>query len=162
MKMSRRPVFLCITLIISLCINATSVFAESSPAASATGFTKAYYMLDPSMKDYLCETCKETENERNVVDLYLKTAEWEAGNRGYKLSYLKMMPILVKTEILSQDDASAKVQVKATLIRSINPLFRMVGYLFCILEEHEKGTVLDLVNENGEWKIGPGAFDLPQ
>jgi len=163
MKVSRTPVFLCIALIIVFCITATSTFAESasSPSGAAKGFTKAYFMLDASMEEFLSAESKETENERNTVELYLQKREWEAKNRGYKLSYLQMRPILVKTQVLNQDDASAQVQVDVTMIRSINPLFRIVGYAFCLLEEHEVNTTLDLVNEDGQWKIGPGAYELP-
>jgi hypothetical protein len=87
--------------------------------------------------------------------------ENDAYNRGYQTSYLQMKPILIKTTVLSMDDASAQIQINATTIRSINPLYRIVGYIFCILEEHEVQDTISLVKEDGAWKIGPGAFDLP-
>ncbi len=72
-----------------------------------------------------------------------------------------MKPILMKTTVLSMDDSSAQIQINATNIRSINPLYRIVGYIFCLLEEHEVQDTLTLVKEEGVWKIGQGAFDLP-
>ncbi len=72
-----------------------------------------------------------------------------------------MKPILMKTKVLTMDDSSAQIQIDTINIRSINPLFRIVGYIFCLLEEHEVQDTISLVKEEGIWKIGPGAFDLP-
>jgi len=124
-------------------------------------FTKAYYMLEPSMADFLSEDALINENDVNMVELYLRLQENDAYNRGYQTSYLQMKPILIKTTVLSMDDASAQIQINATTIRSINPLYRIVGYVFCILEEHEVEDTISLVKEEGAWKIAPGAFDLP-
>ena len=63
--------------------------------------------------------------------------------------------------MLKSDDTTAEILVNATTIRAINPLYRAVGFIFGMIDEHETQDVITLVKEDGEWKIGPGAFDLP-
>lgn len=162
MKKSPRLISLVAALLIGLSLHASSAWAEgSAPAQVVKDFTKAYYMLDPSMADFLSEDALINENDVDMVDLYLRLQDRDAYNRGYQTSYLQMKTILMKTTVLSMDDSTAQIQIKATTIRSINPLYRIVGYVFCILEEHEVQDTISLIKEDGAWKIGPGAFDLP-
>lgn len=161
--MNTRPRLMLIlaALAVGLCLSATSAWAESSsPATVAEHFTKSFYMLDHDMADYLSEEALTNEDDVNMVDLYLRLKEDEARNRGYKVSYLQLFPILTKTHVVSMDEETAVVDVKTTALRSINPLYRAVGYIFCLLEEHDFATTLTLVKEDGEWKVGPGALDL--
>ena len=162
MKKSPRLISLLAALLIGLCLHASSAWAEgNAPTQVVKDFTKAYYMLDPSMADFLSEDALINENDVDMVELYLRLQESDAYSRGYQTSYLQMKPILMKTTVLSMDDSTAQIQINATTIRSINPLYRIVGYVFCILEEHESQDTITLVKEEGAWKIGPGAFDLP-
>ena len=56
-------------------------------------------------------------------------------------------------------DESARVRLNTTALRNINPLYRIVGYLFNLVEEHEFEATYTLVKEDGEWKVGPGALN---
>ena len=133
MRKNPRLISLMAALLIGLCLYASSAWAEgSSPAQVVKDFTKAYHMLDPSMADFLSKDALINENDVDMVELYLRLQENDAYNRGYQTSYLQMKPILIKTTVLSMDDASAQIQINATTIRSINPLYRIVGYVFCI------------------------------
>ena len=162
MKKSPRLISLMAVLLIGLVLPASSAWAEgNTPAQVVKEFTKAYYMLEPSMADFLSEDALVNKNDVDTVELYLRLQENDAYSRGYQTSYLQMKPILMKTTVLNMDDSSAQIQINATTIRSINPLYRIVGYVFCILEEHEAQDTIRLVKEDGAWKIGPGAFDLP-
>ncbi len=157
-----KAVLILAVLVIGSGFFGSNTWAEGmSPESVAKRFTKAYFMLDNTMADYLSEEAKADEDERDAVEIYLRIKDQEAGNRGYKMSYLRMLPLLVKTRVLNVDEASAKIKVDAVMIRSINPLYRAVGYMFCLLKEHEIEAVIDLVKEEGEWKIAPGAFDMP-
>jgi len=162
MKKSPKLTSLIAALLIGLIFHASSAWAEgSAPAQVVKDFTKAYYMLEPSMVDFLSKDARINENDVDMVELYLRLQDNDAYNRGYKTSYLQMKPILMKTKILNMDDSSAQIQIDATTIRSINPLFRIVGYVFGLLEEHEVQDTISLVKEEGIWKIGPGAFNFP-
>ncbi len=162
MKKSPKLILLAAALLIGLCFHASSALAEgNAPTQVVKDFAKAYYMLDPAMADFLSNDARTNENDVDMVELYLRLQEADAYNRGYKTSYLQMKPILMKTTVLGMDDSSAQIQINATNIRSINPLYRMVGFIFSLLEEHEVQDTLTLVKEEGVWKIGPGAFDMP-
>lgn len=133
----------------------------TSPESVTKKFAKAYFMLDESMGDYLSADARMNEDEKDMVELYLDMKEYEARKQGYKLSYFQMLPLNMKATVLSQDDESARVEFTASTIRNINPLYRIVGFIFCLMDEHEVRQVIDVVKEDGAWKVGPGAFDLP-
>lgn len=161
MEKTHRLILAIAALVIGLGIHASSAWAGGDlPSKVAKDFANAYFMLDESMADYLSQDARINENKVDMVELYLRIRADEAGKRGYKKSYLRMRPILMKTKVLNMDDSSATIQLKATAIRNINPLYRIVGYVFGLVEEHEFQDTLLLVKENGEWKVGPGAFDL--
>ncbi len=161
--MNTRPklIFVLAALALALCLNVTCAFAEGgSPETVAEHFTKSFYMLDDNMADFLSESALTNEDDVNMVELYLRLKEDEAVRRGHKMSYLQMFPILMKAHVVSMDEETAVVEVKTTALRSINPLYRAVGYIFCLLEEHNFDNTLTLVKEGGEWKVGSGALDL--
>ncbi len=162
MEKSHRLILALVTLVMGLGFYTSSAWAGGElPSKVVKAFANAYFMLDESMADYLSQDARINENRVDMVELYLRIRAEEARNRGYQTSYLQMRPILLKTRVLSIDDASATVWVEATNIRNINPLYRIVGYVFGLLEEHQVQDTLQLVKENGEWKVGPGAFGLP-
>jgi hypothetical protein len=132
-----------------------------SPEQTAKDFAKAYFMMDSSMEAYLSEEARMDENGIDLVELYLDAKAFDAQERGYKTSYLQMHPILLKTRVVAMDDESATIAIDGLALRSINPLFRIVGFVFGLLEEHELKGTIPLVKQDGEWKIGPGALDMP-
>jgi len=160
--MKKNPGLILLAAALLIGLYASAAWAEgNSPTKVVKEFTNAYFMLDPSMGNFLSKEGQTNENDVDMVELYLRLQETDAFNRGYKTSYLQMKPILIKTAVLSMDDSSAQIQMNVTTIRSINPLYRMVGYIFGLLEEHEVQDTLSLVKEDGVWKIGPGAYNLP-
>lgn len=162
MKKSRRLISIAAALVLGLCIHASSAWAEGgAPEKVIKDFTRAYFMLNPSMAAYLSEDAKTDENEADTVERYLDTKAAEARDRGYQLSYLQMRPVVMRTHVLNMDDASAEVQVEVVTLRSINPVFRIVGFVFGLLDEYEIQDTITVVKQDGEWKIGPGAFELP-
>ncbi|MCG8617343.1 MAG: hypothetical protein MI802_14075 [Desulfobacterales bacterium] len=147
-------------LIICLGFSAPKALAEggNTPESAAKGFTHAYYTLDASIGDYLSTDARTDENEVDMVELFFNKKEAEARGRGYKISYLKMHPLLIKTEVVEQTEDTATVRVNTSALRSINPVFRMVGWVFGLIDEHNFETTLPLVKEDGMWKVGPGAL----
>ena len=146
----------------ALCLAGSQAWAKgNSPETVVKEFATAYFMLDEKMGDYLSRSALGGEEQVDTVALYLEMRTREAQSRGYDLSYLQMKPILMKTKVLEQDDAGALVAFEADALRSVNPLFRIVGWIFGLLEEHTYSDTIRLVREDGAWKVGPGAFDLP-
>lgn len=163
--MKKRSVLISLlaVLLIGLCIHVSSALAEEgdSPESVVKAFAGAYFMLDETMAAYLSEKALLNENGVNRVDMYFRIKKQEAASRGYALSYLKMQPILMKTHVMSEDENTAVIEFKAVMIRSINPLYRIVGYVFGLVEEHEYQTTVTVVRENGLWKVGPDGFAFP-
>jgi hypothetical protein len=113
------------------------------------------------MANYLSREALYNENDVNRVDMYFRLKEQHAAERGLEMKYLKMRPLLMKTRVVEQDDETAVIEFSAVMVRSINPIYRIVGYIFGLMEEHEFETTVTAVKEDGAWKVGPGGFPLP-
>jgi hypothetical protein len=156
MKKTSRLFFMFAVLVMGLCFHASFAQAgANTPESVAKNFAKAYFMMDPSMADYLSEDALFNEDSFNTVELFLLNRAEEAGKTGYSLDFYKMKTLLMKTKILSEDETSATVELQAVIIRSINPLYRIVGYLFGLLETQEVRSEIRLVKEDETWKIEP-------
>jgi hypothetical protein len=163
MKIRSRLISLLLVLLLGLCISTPVFSAEDagSPQEVVKAFAHEYFMLNEKMAGYLSHEALVNENDVNRVDLLFQVKKQEAAERGLEIDYLKMRPILMKTQVLAEDDDTAVVQFSAVMVRSINPLYRMVGYVFGMLKEHEFQTTVTVVKEDGTWKVGPGGFAFP-
>lgn len=163
MKKCFRSISLLIVLSLALCFHAPPALAESvdSPEDVVKTFAHNYFMLDAQMADYLSREALYNENDVNRVEMYFRMKEQEAAERGLEVKYLKMRPLLMKTNVIEENEDTAVIEFSAVMVRSINPLYRIVGYVFGLLEEHEFETRVTAVKEDGAWKVGPGGFPLP-
>ncbi len=161
MNVRPKHVLFIVALIAGICIHISTAFA-SSPEDTVVDFSKAYYMLDPEMENYLTEEGKVNDEDQRIVALYFEQIEKQALNQGYKPSYFQMSLSKVKTEVLSSDDEMAKIRITGIKKRSINPLYKIVGSLYSIVDEHKLDRVVTVVNEDGDWKIAPGTYELPR
>jgi hypothetical protein len=133
-----------------------------SPAGAAVDFTKAYFMLDgASMSDLLCSEIVENE-EVDLVDEYLYSVAVEARSMGFSPSYMRNQLSHISTEIQMTDENTAKVKITGERLRSINPVFAIVGKLFFLIESHEVDETLTLVKEDDKWKVCGKPFSLSQ
>ncbi|MDY6792471.1 MAG: hypothetical protein SWH54_14510 [Thermodesulfobacteriota bacterium] len=131
---------------------------SSTPGKTAVEFTKAYFSLDASMSEYICNELME---EENIVEKYINQVAQEAQLLGFKLSYMRSRLYHVKTEIVSQDESEAKIRITCERKRLINPVFTIVGKLFFIGETYEVDETLNIIKEDGVWKVCGKAFSLP-
>lgn len=163
MKTCFRSILPLVVLSMALCFHAPSVLAESvdSPEEVVKTFAHNYFMLDADMADYLSREALYNENDVNRVDMYFRLKQQDAAERGLEMKYLKMRPVLMKTEVIEENEDTAVIEFSAVMVRSINPLYRIVGYIFGLIEEHEFETTVTAVKEDGAWKVGPGGFPLP-
>jgi len=162
MKKEFRLIFVFVALSVFLCINPSSILAGDGAAEKVVkDFASAYFMLDQSMAEHLNEEALINEDGVNLVDLYIYKKTIEAQSQGYKLSFLQKKPFKMETRVLKEKGSSAQILFNATTIRSVNPLYRILGCVFGMLEEYKVQDVITVVKENGEWKIAPGAFDMP-
>jgi len=129
---------------------------RSTPGKTAVEFTKAYFSLDASMSEYICKELMEED----VVDKHINQVAQDAQVLGFKLNYMRSMLYHIKTDIISEDESEAKIRITCERKRLINPVFTIVGKLFFIGETYEVDETLNIIKEDGKWKICGRAFSL--
>lgn len=134
--------------------------SRSFPHRTALAFSKAYYALDPHMSRYLCEDLKANEDVDLVAE-YRNSRFDEARERGLPMNYMKGALYHYETETrLGSDGKSAEVRLTALRRTAINPVFAWVAKLFFIGQNQPVEEVLELVKENGTWKVCGNPFGL--
>jgi len=125
---------------------------QNRPYEVAANFAKAYFKLDPSMSQYLCKVLLENE-DIDVVDEYLHRKTREARKRGFQTCFMRnrLYAIHTKTEILSAREAQVHLSAKRRI--SICPFFVWVAQIFYIGETYPVETTIDMVKEDGTWKV---------
>ena len=152
-------VVICIGIVVQLlliplnCIN--------KPYKTAVAFTEDYFKIDSSMADYLCEDSK-TVDDIDAVAQYVYEMTKQARDRGFDKSYLKSKLYHVKTHTTYLGDAEAAVTISADRRTAINPVFAWVAKLFHIGETHPFQETLDIVKEDGKWKVCGSPLSLHQ
>ena len=152
-------VVICIGIIVQIllipldCIN--------KPHKTALSFTEAYLKIDPSMGNYLCEESK-TIDEIDTVSQYVYTMTKQAQDRGFDKIYLKSKLYHVMTHTTYIDDSDATVFISAEKRTAINPIFALVTKLFHIGETNSFDTTLEIVKEDGRWKVCGSPLALHQ
>ena len=133
-----------------------------SPVVAAVDFTKAYFMLDgDSMTELLCREIVEDE-EVDLVDEYLNSVAVRARLMGFSRNYMRNQLSHVSTETEMTDDNKARVTITGERLRSINPVFALIGRLFFLIESHEFNETLTLVKEDDQWKVCGRPFSLSE
>ncbi len=129
----------------------------NSPDRVTQLFAKSYFSLDKAgMTKHLCSTLTE---DNNVVDQYIQSIEKEAKDTGFKL-YARSIIYHVKTHIISLNDSEARVSISGKQRHSLNPLYTMVAIIFGLGEVYPFEETIDLINENGLWKVCGNPFPL--
>jgi hypothetical protein len=137
------------------------IFADCRQTATGTAiaFSEAYFQLDESMEDLLCSKLLE-DGKDNIVSAYITKVSDDASQRGIHMGMARRALYHIKTETLSQDKESAKIVLTGTTRVSIHPVFTWVAKIFRLGETHEVHQELELVNEEGKWKVCGTPFDL--
>jgi hypothetical protein len=133
-----------------------------NPAEAAVEFTKAYFMLDgDSMSELLCREIVEDE-EPDIVGAYLNSVAVRARSMGFDRSYMRNQLWHVSTKIQMSDENKATVEITGERLRSINPVYALVGKLFSLIESHKIDETLTLVKEDDKWKVCSKPFSLSE
>ena len=131
---------------------------KNTPGRAVTGFAKAYFNLDPSMGDYLCNEFGDADV--NLVQTFINSRADEARTLGFIPNYMRMRLFAAHTQVVSQSEDEAVVHFTAKGRRNINPIFTIVGRLFYLGETHPIDETIKVIKENGEWKVCGPAFSL--
>jgi hypothetical protein len=130
------------------------------PHRTAIAFSKAYFQLDPAMGKFLCSDLKGDEEVDPVATLRIRRFD-EARERGIPLGMVQSNLYHVDsfTEF-NEDGSQAKVRITAARRTAINPVYAWVSRLFFIGESQHMEETLDLVKEEGAWKVCGNPFGL--
>ena len=139
-----------------------SIGKVDNPVTAAVDFARAYFMLDgPSMSERLCSELVEDE-ELNIVNTYLNSVADRARMLGFSKNYMRTQLSHVSTEVQMTDENNAEVRITGERLRSINPVFAIIGRLFFLIESQGVDETLSLIKENGRWKVCGRPFSLSE
>jgi len=155
--------FLTFTSIIMLALILQVVLAlaeqRDTPEKAAVEFTEAYFWLDPSMANRLCQQITQ-DSPNAVVANYMERVNQEARSLGYQFDYMKQGLYHIQTQTTLKDPNTAEVKLKGERRRTINPVFGLVARWFFIGETHPIEATLNLVKEGERWKVCGQPFRL--
>jgi len=140
--------------VIAMFLQVVFAFADGveTPTRAAVEFSKAYYRLDPAMANRLCEDLRSDEEIDLVEQLIHRNTE-EARKRGFQMSWMKRKLYHIETTTISRDENMATIHLTGVVRMEINPVFAWVASIFSLGDTHDVDHVLELVNENGRWKV---------
>ena len=153
---------LILTLIIGIGVQAFffTIDRQNMPNLAAAEFSKAYFQLDSSMAEKICTERLTSSEDVDLVDKYIYLATQEAKERGFNSNFMQYKFYNITTEIISKSWENAQVRITGKRRVAINPAYPLVTKLFNLGATHEVNETIDLVKENGEWKVCGNFFDF--
>lgn len=151
------PVILLIVVFVLLQPALILVDGRQTPESAAKAFIKDYFYLDPAMEKWLC---RQVSENADVVDDYLYQKYIEATQRGFEIEYLRHMFTRLDLTTTSRETQSARVHVTGTTRVAINPVYMLIGRWFGLGQNHPVDVTLDLVEEDGRWRVCGGVLGL--
>lgn len=147
---SYAPIAVAIALLVVLQIVLIAVDCRQTPIATAEKFARNFFYLDPAMQEQLCaQLAGNGEAVREYI--YVKTSEF--GRRGFGPNYARRMFTKIHLDTLKQDDATARIHIAGDTRTAINPAMMVIGKWFHLGETYPIEMTLDLVKENGRWRV---------
>jgi len=145
---------LAIPIMIGVALQILFIFPDmrDTPTKALTEFTEAYFKVDRSMTDRLCDQSK-TVNDVDVVDRYIEAKFKDAEDRGFGMFYMKDRVSNLRTHIISRDDSSAKLRLTAKVKPPLKAFFTGEGY-------RSIDEVVTVINEDGKWKVCGNIFSI--
>jgi len=86
----------------------------------------------------------------------------QARDRGFDKIYLKSKLYYVMTHTTYLGDSEATVSISAKKRTAINPVFALITKLFHIGETHPFDEIIEIVKEDGRWKVCGSPLSLHQ
>jgi len=153
---------LALGLLIGIVFQAIMIAGDcrETPNDAVISFSKAYFMLNPAMADWLCEE-RTRVGDIDVVAYYLDTVSKAAKEKGYRRDYMKNRLYHIRTTILREDDKSAEVRLTGLKRFGMNPLFDLVGQIFGFTESKPVDEVINVVKEGNRWKVCGSPYLFP-
>lgn len=125
---------------------------RDTPNKAVTEFSKAYFMLDPSMANKICKK-QLTSDDIDIVDQFLYLVTKEAKEEGFNINWMKNKLYHIETRTISKNDTNAQIHLTGKIRKSIHPFYEVIAQIFNIGETHEIDETFNVVKENGKWKV---------
>jgi len=132
---------------------------RNTPYEAAIAFSKAYYGLCPDLAGTMANNGLN-KDDVDVAAAYLYNRQAEAADRGYPVRRMRKMLYNIHTETTARDAATATVHLTGTTRIAINPLYGFVGKLFFLTSPTDVKETLNLVKEDGKWKVSGQPYAL--
>lgn len=148
----RNLIPLVLVVLLGVLVQVVLVAAETkdSPTRAAVAFTQAFYRMSPGVTDYMCSDLQE---EQDLVDGLFYEAAAEARTQGFSDAYPRMQLFHVQAVVLDQDEAAAQVRLTASMKRAIHPTFAFFLKMWNMGATYQLEEVVELVKEDGRWKV---------
>ena len=111
------------------------------------------------MANYLCGDLAGGE-DTDVVAQFMNKAAIEASSRGVGIDYLKSNLYHINTHTLTLTQDSARIRITCKRRTAINPVYAIVAKIFFIGGTYPVDEVIELIRENGRWKVCGNPFSL--
>ena len=159
-KRSNGAMMWILVVVLAVCLQVVFVFADCKNTATGTAveFSKAYFLVDADMDRYLCSEL--VSDEATAATAYLQQMSNEAKDRGFGPGMVRQMITHLETETIAQDGESATIHLKGTCRTCIHPVFTWVAKMFRIGQTRSFEETIDLVKEDGRWKVCGTPFGL--
>ncbi|MBW1608101.1 MAG: hypothetical protein JRF45_10395 [Deltaproteobacteria bacterium] len=157
-----RSVGIILVLIVGFLVQVLFSLADQrdTPNKAVVEFSKAYFQLDRSMADRICQK-QLTTDDVDIVDQHLYLAAKEANERGFDINFIKNKLYHIETETLSKNDTTAKIRITGKTRVAINHVYPIVAQLFNIGATHEVNQTFNVIKEDNQWKVCGNLFSLP-
>jgi hypothetical protein len=155
-KINPAPFAIVIGIAIILQLALIVIDCQQTPGSVARNFTEAYYALNPDMQDYLCANLVE----KDVVDRYLYQRKQQASSRGYSTGYMRQAFMELHVNAVEQNDTAMTFHVHGTARTCINRPFMIIGKLFGLGRDYPVDEHIDVVKENGRWRVCGNPFGI--
>ncbi len=126
---------------------------KDTPAKAVKEFAKAYFRIDASMAERLCEN-RKTVNNTDTIDQYIHEKTKDAADRGFGLSYVRDKLYDARTTTINKSDGSVYVRLTARVRPPLKSFFSGEGY-------REIDETIKVINDDGKWKVCGKLFSLP-
>lgn len=131
-----------------------------TPNKAVVEFSKAYFQLDKSMAERICKKRLASEDV-DVIDQYLHLKAKEAKERGFGINFMKNKLYHIQTETKTKGDTEAQIRITGRIRVAINPVYPIIAKLFNLSATHEVDENINVIKEDGKWKVCGNLFSLP-
>lgn len=144
------PLTLVVLLGVLVQVGLVAVDTKETPTRAAVAFTEAFYKLSPSVIDHMCSDLVE---DASLVEESFYQATSQAKAKGFSDAYPRMQLFQLEAVVLAEDESSAQVRLNASMKRAIHPAFAYFLRLWNMGATYHLDEVVDMVKEDGQWKV---------